>query len=139
MDEDLELIDGLTFDEWLDLIPVGVENMTDAQKQEALREADIRIAGIREKRASDESWQTKVYGKKDGCYPLPTAPNYEDMRVSSPSNALYYSQKPTGTPEQDEILMRAAARRRAGEKGYTAAEFRAHMNAAIESVKNAGA
>ena len=137
MDEDLELIDGLTFDEWLDMIPVGLEKMTEAQKQEALREVNIRVAEIREKRADDESWQTKVYGKKDGYYPPPTAPNYKDMKVSAPLKALYYSQKPTGTLEDDKAIMMSIARRDAGVKPYTAEECKARMRAAIERMKSA--
>jgi len=31
MDEELELIDGLTFDEWLDMIPVGLEKIFSGQ------------------------------------------------------------------------------------------------------------
>lgn len=130
-DYEEELIDGLTFDEWMDMIPVGLEKMTAAQKEEAHREADIRIAEIREKRAADESWQAKVYGKKDGYYPT-TTPNYENMRVAAPSKTPYYSQKPTGTPEQDEILMRGVAYRKAGGKMLTKEEFFANMRAAIE-------
>jgi len=130
--EDNELIDGLTFDEWMDMIPVGLEKMSEAEKEEAHREADIRIAQIREKRTSDELWRAKVYGKKDGYYPPPAVPNYEHMRVASPSKALYYSQEPTGTPEQDEILMRGVDYRKAGGKMLTKEEFFANMRAAIE-------
>jgi len=144
MDEDLELIDGLTFDEWLDMIPVDLEKMTETQKQEALREVNIRVAEIREKRADDESWQTKVYGKKDdgssadeyGRYEIP---KFEPMKVSAPPTPYYLSMRPTGTPEDDERLMRGVEYRKAGGKMMTKEEVFAGLKAAIDGVKNAQA
>jgi hypothetical protein len=126
-----ELIDGLTFDEWLDMIPTGVESMTEAELAQAHLEADVRIAAIRKERA-EKPWQAAVYGKKNE-YSL-TA-NYKNLMVAEPP-APYYSMNPTGTPEQDEILMKSIAHRNAGGKFYTAAECKARMRAAIDSMKN---
>jgi len=130
--EDEELIDGLTLDEWCDMIPVGVEKMTEAEKAEALREVDVRVAAIRQERFGGKPWQTAVYGKRGG-YPSSTVG--DPLMVAEPQAAYGL----TGTPEQDAILEEAEARRRAGCKFYTLEEFRAHMTAAIERVKYARA
>jgi len=125
-----ELIDGLTLDEWCDMIPVGVEKMTDAEKAAAHREVDIRVAAIRKERFGEKPWQAGVYGKQ-GEYPAYTGDG--SLTLAEPQAAY----GPTGTPEQDAILEETEAYRKAGGRFMSVNEFFAGLDAAIDGVKNA--
>lgn len=129
--EEDELIDGLTFDEWLDMIPVGVERMTGAQKEEELRKVKIRVAAIREERAAaGEDWRANVYGKGDrGRYDMP--PASEPLVVGEPTPLWADDYDP------DEFLEKAEEYRLAGGRFLTIEEFFDGLRAAIDSVKNA--
>jgi len=128
--EEEELIDGLTFDEWCDLIPVGLEKMTEVEKAEAGRERDARVAAIRQERFGGKPWQTAVYGKRDT---YPAATGGDPLMVAEPQAAY----GPTGTPEQEAAIFESIARRDAGERFLTAEEFFANLRAAIDGVKYA--
>jgi hypothetical protein len=126
-----ELIDGLTFDEWMDMIPVGVEDMTETEKAAALKDVNVRVAAIREERFGGKPWQEAVYGKWGG---RSSDASGDPLMVAEPPGASY---GPTGTPEQDAILERAEAYRKAGGKFIPAEECIARMKATIERTKNA--
>ncbi|MCL2220677.1 MAG: hypothetical protein FWC23_11020 [Chitinispirillia bacterium] len=130
--EEDELIDGLTFDEWLDMIPVGVERMTEAEKGEALRDVKARAAAIREERAAaGVNWRAKVYGKADGAEAKLTpyhVPVNEQLMVGEPP-APYYG---ADDYDPDEFLEKAEEYRLAGGRFLTVEEFFANMDAAIK-------
>jgi hypothetical protein len=123
-----ELIDGLTFDEWLNIIPADVENMTETELENAIQKANARVTTIKQKR-TEKSWQADVYGKKEEYY---STSGHNSIMVAEPPY-LYYSIEPTGTPEQDEVILKSIANRNAGGKFYTAEECKAHLKTAFDN------